>query len=82
MKYTPSIYFIEKKERKKNEIPFTAASTKIAKSRERWEPVNFQEFIGARREGWFSTVMTATSMLTPEERKSKKETGKRKSGKL
>lgn len=56
MKYTPSIYFIEKKERKKNEIPSTAASTKIAKSRERWEPVNFQEFIGARREGWFSTV--------------------------
>lgn len=45
MKYTPSIYFIEKKERKKNEIPSTAASTKIAKSRERWEPVNFQEFI-------------------------------------
>lgn len=35
MKYTPSIYFIEKKERKKNEIPSTAASTKIAKLRER-----------------------------------------------
>lgn len=46
---------------------------------QRWEAVNFQEFIGARREGWFS--MAATSMLTRKSEKEEKEE-KRKSGKL
>lgn len=82
-KYTPWIYFIEKKERKKkNESSHPrrlVQKNSQVEGTQRWEAVNFQEFIGARREGWFS--MAATSMLTRKSEKEEKEE-KRKSGKL
>lgn len=53
MKYTPSIYFIEKKERKKNEIPSTAASTKIAKSRNAGSQWIFKNLLALDERGGF-----------------------------
>lgn len=45
-----------------------------AEGTERWEAVvNFQEFTGARREGWFSPmVMVATSRKKEKKRKNSK----------
>lgn len=79
----PLNLFIEKKERKKkNESSHPrrlVQKNSQVEGTQRWEAVNFQEFIGARREGWFS--MAATSMLTRKSGKEEKEE-KRKSGKL